>query len=195
MNHIINGTACPSHNYRRDEGAGGATVSVAGGTVTATIPLGSFTLPLPLRAHPEQHQHQNSHGHNEPVDYTGETTTVTSRRSAINRTAMMAFLTSINYSDDARRMRGDINHTGLDNLIACLLSGDLEIRRHCSAPKKTTEMESTSALDRLIKSDEGVTSYLPWVINRTLKISSPQPFPYRPGNRITGNTTGLAQNT
>ncbi|KNZ51364.1 hypothetical protein VP01_3984g1 [Puccinia sorghi] len=94
--------------------AGGATVSVTGGTINGTIPLGSFTLPLPLHAHPEQHQHQNSHGHNEPVYFTGETTIVTSRIGD-KHNGNDGLLDDGYYSNNARRMQGDINHTGLDN--------------------------------------------------------------------------------
>ncbi|CAH7667505.1 hypothetical protein PPACK8108_LOCUS1908 [Phakopsora pachyrhizi] len=52
------------------------------GTVTGTIPLGSFTLPLPIHSHSD-HSHQHSHGLNipKPVYYTGETTIVASRAS------------------------------------------------------------------------------------------------------------------
>ncbi|KAA1081688.1 hypothetical protein PGTUg99_028186 [Puccinia graminis f. sp. tritici] len=114
MNHIINGTARSSHNYSRDGSGAAATLSVTGGTVTGTIPLGSFTLPLPLHAHPEQHQHQNSHGINEPVYYTGETTIVTSRIGD-KHNGDDGLLDDGYYSDDARGMRGDINHTILDN--------------------------------------------------------------------------------
>ncbi|PLW34499.1 hypothetical protein PCASD_09795 [Puccinia coronata f. sp. avenae] len=115
MNHIINGTARSSHNYSRDGSAGGATVSVTGGTVTGTIPLGSFTLPLPLHAHTsEQHPHQNSHGMNEPVYYTGETTIVTSRIGD-KQNGDDDLLDDGYYSDDARGMRGDLNHTLHDN--------------------------------------------------------------------------------
>ncbi|CAH7684202.1 hypothetical protein BY996DRAFT_4587717 [Phakopsora pachyrhizi] len=79
----VNGTTRSSSNYSRDgSGGGGATVSVTGGTVTGTIPLGSFTLPLPIHSHSD-HSHQHSHGLNipEPVYYTGETTIVASRAS------------------------------------------------------------------------------------------------------------------
>ncbi|KNF03880.1 hypothetical protein PSTG_02968 [Puccinia striiformis f. sp. tritici PST-78] len=114
MNHIINGTARSSHNYSRDGNGAAATVSVTGGTVTGTIPLGSFTLPLPLHAHAEQHQHQNSHGMNEPVYYTGETTIVTSRIGD-KHNGDDGLLDDGYYSDDARGMRGDINHSVLDN--------------------------------------------------------------------------------
>ncbi|CAH7690429.1 hypothetical protein PPACK8108_LOCUS25777 [Phakopsora pachyrhizi] len=79
----VNGTKRSSSNYSRDgSGGGAATVSVTGGTITGTIPLGSFTLSLPIHSHSD-HSHQHSHGLNipEPVYHTGETTIVASRAS------------------------------------------------------------------------------------------------------------------
>ncbi|WAQ89320.1 hypothetical protein PtA15_11A7 [Puccinia triticina] len=114
MNHIINGTARSSHNYSRDGSGTGATLSVTGGTVSGTIPLGSFTLPLPLHAHPEQHQHQNSHGINEPVYYTGETTIVTSRIGD-KHNGDDGLLDDGYYSDDARGMHNHVAHDNRHN--------------------------------------------------------------------------------
>ncbi|CAH7671380.1 hypothetical protein PPACK8108_LOCUS6154 [Phakopsora pachyrhizi] len=79
----MNGTKRSSSSYSQDgSGGGAATVSVTGGTVTGTIPLGSFTLPLPVHSHSD-HLHQHSHGLNipKPVYYTGETTIVAATAS------------------------------------------------------------------------------------------------------------------
>ncbi|KAI9625949.1 hypothetical protein KEM48_010649 [Puccinia striiformis f. sp. tritici PST-130] len=73
-----------------------------------------FYTASPLHAHAEQHQHQNSHGMNEPVYYTGETTIVTSRIGD-KHNGDDGLLDDGYYSDDARGMRGDINHSVLDN--------------------------------------------------------------------------------
>lgn len=107
MNHILNGNARSPHSYGRDINGGAATVSVTGGTVTGTIPLGSFTLPLPLHAHSD-HSHHHLHGVNvsEPVYYTGETTIVTSRMDDKN-TGDDGLLDEDYYSDDGRILRNN----------------------------------------------------------------------------------------
>ncbi|KAG0140248.1 hypothetical protein CROQUDRAFT_53542 [Cronartium quercuum f. sp. fusiforme G11] len=109
MNHILNGNSRTSHNYGRDINGGAATVSVTGGTVTGTIPLGSFTLPLPLHSSHPDHSHHVSHSVNvsEPVYYTGETTIVTSRMGD-KHNGDDGLLDDDYYSDDGRILRNDM---------------------------------------------------------------------------------------
>lgn len=143
MNHILNGNTRPSHNFGRDINGGAATVSVTGGTVTGTIPLGSFTLPLPLHSHPD-HSHHHSHSVNvsEPVYYTGETTIVTSRMGDKSN-GDEGVLDDEYYSDDGRISRNDMtlnnNAPGCRHNLSEQTSNDSNMGiNHSSLPAPST---------------------------------------------------------
>ncbi|EGF97390.1 uncharacterized protein MELLADRAFT_118690 [Melampsora larici-populina 98AG31] len=143
MNHILNGNTRPSHNFGRDINGGAATVSVTGGTVTGTIPLGSFTLPLPLHSHPD-HSHHHSHSVNvsEPVYYTGETTIVTSRMGDKSN-GDEGVLDDEYYSDDGRISRNDMslnnNAAGCRHNLSEQTSNDSNMGiNHSSLPAPST---------------------------------------------------------
>ncbi|KAI8446084.1 hypothetical protein BY996DRAFT_6423087 [Phakopsora pachyrhizi] len=115
----MNGTKRSSSNYSRDgSGGGAATVSVTGGTISGTIPLGSITLPLPNPSHSD-HLHQHSHGLNipKPVYYSGETTIVAATASDKSNTDG-GLLYNGYYSEVARTTKDEVTPGHMIGLAA-----------------------------------------------------------------------------